>query len=54
MMMIKEIDCHVLGSDKDASFGFNGINLNINLESPGPGETKVENGLHGGEWLARW
>ncbi|KAL0660881.1 hypothetical protein Bca4012_097718 [Brassica carinata] len=23
--------------------------LNINLESPGPGETKVENGLHGGD-----
>ncbi|KAL0685963.1 hypothetical protein Bca4012_052811 [Brassica carinata] len=22
------------------------INLNINLESPGPGEEKVENGLH--------
>jgi len=21
MMIIKEIDCHVLGSDKDASFG---------------------------------
>ncbi|KAL0707319.1 hypothetical protein Bca4012_073745 [Brassica carinata] len=26
------------------------ISLNINLESPGPGETKVENGLHGGDF----
>ena len=25
------------------------ISQNINLESPGPGETKVENGLHGGD-----
>ena len=25
------------------------ISLNINLESSGPGETKVENGLHGGD-----
>ncbi|KAF3535983.1 hypothetical protein F2Q69_00025004 [Brassica cretica] len=25
------------------------ISLNINLESPGPGEEKVENGLHGAD-----
>ncbi|KAF3561854.1 hypothetical protein DY000_02019505 [Brassica cretica] len=25
------------------------ISLNINLESRGPGEAKVENGLHGGD-----
>ncbi|KAF2572931.1 hypothetical protein F2Q70_00001954 [Brassica cretica] len=30
------------------------ISLNINLESPGPGETKVENGLHGGDIPKKW